>query len=155
MGDEEDMDKGTGGKTYSNISVNNSTGVAIGDNNTITVTQNITGIPEVFANSLEEFAEKVNVEFKRHEVPEPAVRDVERSVEELADEVKDVDPEKEEELGYARKAVVEGKLATIIDKTLNALPDTVEVIASFTPLAPFGKLIGKGIDKLVSAIRKE
>ena len=38
---------------------------------------------------------------------------------------------------------------------LNVLPKTVETVSAFTPLAPFSKLIGEGVQQLVEAIQSE
>ena len=37
---------------------------------------------------------------------------------------------------------------------LKVLPEAAETAATFTPLAPFSKLIGKGVKQLVDAIAK-
>lgn len=72
----------------------------------------------------------------------------------LANEVKDIKPGKEKEIDYVKQTVVESKTATLIQKVLNVLPQAAETAATFTPLAPFSKLIGKGIQGIVDAIKK-
>ena len=44
------------------------------------------------------------------------------------------------------------KTATTIQKVLDVLPKAAEIAATFTPLAPFSKLIGKGVIQIVDAI---
>ena len=39
---------------------------------------------------------------------------------------------------------VESKTATLIQKVLTVLPEAVKTAATFTPLAPFSKIISKG-----------
>ena len=38
---------------------------------------------------------------------------------------------------------------------LDVLPQAAETAATFTPLAPFSKLIGKGVQGIVDAIAKK
>jgi hypothetical protein len=42
-----------------------------------------------------------------------------------------------------------------IRKVLNVLPEAAETVATFTPLAPFSKLIDKGIKGIVDVIAKK
>jgi hypothetical protein len=37
---------------------------------------------------------------------------------------------------------------------MNILPQPVEVATTFTPLAPFSKVIGKGVQEIVDAMQK-
>ena len=67
-------------------------------------------------------------------------------MEELAKEVQDVKPEKEgeQEIDYAKQVNIEAKTVGVIQQVLNLLPEAAETAVTFTPLAPFSKLIGKG-----------
>jgi|GEM_PF-1790062 hypothetical protein len=56
---------------------------------------------------------------------------------ELAKEVEDIRPDKEQEIGYVKQTNVEAKTASVIQKVLNVLPQAAETAATFTPLAPF------------------
>jgi hypothetical protein len=38
---------------------------------------------------------------------------------------------------------------------VKVLPKTVETVSALTPLAPFSKLIGEGVQQLVEAIQRE
>ena len=75
---------------------------------------------------------------------------------ELAKEVEDIKPGKEEEqeIDYIKQTQVESKTASLIQKVLNVLPEAAETAATFTPLAPFSKIIGKGTQQIVDAIAK-
>ena len=73
---------------------------------------------------------------------------------ELAKEVEDIRPGKEQEIGYVKQTNIEAKTASVIQKVLNVLPQASETAATFTPLAPFSKLIGKGMQEMVNAIQR-
>ena len=107
-----------------------------------------------YAQSLKTFSEAINKQLKGHQLPEEEVKSINKNLEELATEVKDVKPGKEEEIDYVKKTNIESKTATVIQKVLNVLPQAAETTATFTPLAPFSKLIGKGVQGIVDAILK-
>jgi len=56
--------------------------------------------------------------------------------------------------GYAKKTGIKAKLAAVAEALMKILPKTAETIAAFTPLAPFSKLIGEGVEEMVKAIQK-
>ena len=72
----------------------------------------------------------------------------------MAKVVQDVKSEKdgEQEIDYAKQVSIESKTVGVIEKVLNLLPEAAETAATFTSLAPFSKLIGKGIKTVVDAI---
>ena len=55
-----------------------------------------------------------------------------------------------EKATQAYKLFSEGKKLTI-QKVLDVLPEAAETAATFTPLAPISKLIGKGVRQIVDA----
>jgi hypothetical protein len=57
-------------------------------------------------------------------------------------------------MDYMKQRQVESKTATLIQKVLTVLPEAVKTAATFTPLAPFSKIIGKGTQQVVDAIAK-
>lgn len=78
-------------------------------------------------------------------------------MDELAEEVKDIKQETQEkkEIDYVKQVQIETKTASLIQKALKILPQAAETAsATFVPLAPFSKLIGKGTQYLVDAIAK-
>jgi hypothetical protein len=78
-------------------------------------------------------------------VPEEEVKAINNGMNELAKEVEDVKPTtKDEEIDYVKQTQVETKTASLIQRVLTVLPEAAETAATFTPLAPFSKLIGKG-----------
>ncbi len=125
---------------------------------TINVSQTqLQQIPNEYATALKEFSEEINNQLKGKQLPEEQIKSVNNSLEELAKEVQDVKPEKEgeQEIDYAKQVNIECKTVGVIQRVLNLLPEAAETAATFTPLAPFSKLIGKGIKTIVDAIAKK
>jgi DNA-directed RNA polymerase subunit F len=106
-----------------------------------------------YVESLKKFSENINNQLKGLQVSEEQVKSINESINELAKEVKDIKPGKEEEVDYVKQTNVEAKTANVIQKVLDVLPQAAETAATFTPLAPFSKLIGKGVQGIVDAIR--
>jgi hypothetical protein len=111
-------------------------------------------IPTEYATALKEFSEEMNNQLKGKQVPEEQIKSVNNSLQELAKEVQNVKPENEEQIDYAKQVNIESKTVSVVQKVLNLLPETAETAATFTPLAPFSKLIGKGVKQIVDAIAK-
>jgi len=42
-----------------------------------------------------------------------------------------------------------------LKNVLPVLPKTAETVAMFTPLAPFSKIIGETVEKVVAGVQKE
>jgi hypothetical protein len=108
----------------------------------------------VFAQGLRDFSENVNKQLIDRQIPEEQVKSINQSMNELAKEVEDISSGKEQEIDYVKRTNIEGKTASVIQGVLNVLPQGAETVAMFTPLAPFSKLIGKGIQDIVNAIQK-
>ena len=54
-----------------------------------------------------------------------------------------------------KKMTLGARFAQAAKSVLKLLPKTAETIAAFSPLAPFGKLIGQGVEGIVEAMVKE
>ena len=127
---------------------------------TINVSENqLQKIPNEYAQALKEFSENINQQLKGKQIPEEEVKSINNNMNELAKEVEDIkqpgkEGEKEEEIDYVKQTQVETKTASLIQRVLNVLPEAAETAATFTPLAPFSKLIGKGTQQIVDAIAK-
>jgi hypothetical protein len=87
-------------------------------------------------------------------ISEAEVKEINKGVEELVEEVKDV-KQPNQPIGEVKKSDIKSKLFRIAKNALKVLPKTAETIALFTPLAPFSKLIGEGTNYLIEAIEKE
>ena len=106
-----------------------------------------------YADSLKKFFESINNQLKGQQLPEDQIKSINESINELAKEVKDIKPGQEEQIDYVKQTNVEANTATVIQKVLDVLPQAAETAATFTPLAPFSKLIGKGVQGIVDAIK--
>jgi hypothetical protein len=111
-------------------------------------------IPNEYAQALKEFSETVNQQLKGRQIPEEEVKSINETMNGLAKEVEDVKPGKEVEIDYVKQTQVESKTASLIQKVLTVLPEAAETAATFTPLAPFSKIIGKGTQQIVDAIAR-
>jgi hypothetical protein len=128
--------------------------VVVGDG-TIKVNESeLRKIPNEYAKALKIFSESINQQLKGLQIPEGQVKSINSGINELAKEVEDVKPGKEEETNYVKQANVEAKTASLIQNVLNVLPQAAEIATTFTPLAPFSKLIGKEVKHIVDAITK-
>ena len=109
-----------------------------------------------YAKALKGFSENINRQLKGRQIPKEQVKSINTSLEELAKEVQDVMPGREEEIDYPIQLNIESKTVSIVQKTLDVLPEAEEeeTAATFTRLAPFSKLIGKGVTQIVEDIAK-
>lgn len=128
------------------------TGNIVGKN-VVVNKQKIDQLHPLLGESLKSFSGSVENLIKVHAVPEVEAREINRQIENLASEVEGVNPE--EELPYAKKSILKAKIAGIADTMFRVLPSAVETAASFTPLAPFSKVIGESVEGIVKAVRGE
>jgi len=126
------------------------------DSDTINISQKeLAKIPDSeYAKALKNFSETINQQLKGRQILEGLVKEINKSLDELANEVEGIKPREEKEIDHAKQIQIESKIATIIQKVLNVLPQAAETTSTFTALAPFSKLIGKGIEQLVDVILK-
>ena len=109
-----------------------------------------------YAKALKDFSENINRQLKGRQIPEEQIKSINTSLEELAKEVQGVKPGREEQIDYPIQLNIESKTVSIVEKTLNVLPEAEEeTAATFTPLDPFTKLIGKGVTQIVGDIAKK
>ena len=107
-----------------------------------------------YARALKDFFDNINQQLKGRQIPEEKVKEINTSLEELAKEVQDVKPGREEQMDYPNQVNIESKTVSVVQKILNVLPEAAETATTFTPLAPFNKIIGKGVTQIVDAIAK-
>jgi hypothetical protein len=108
-----------------------------------------------YAKALKDFSENINQQLKGRQTPEEQVKSINTSIEELAKEVQGVKPGREQQMDYPRQLNIESKTVSIVQKILSVLPEAEEeTAATFIPLAPFSKLIGKGVTQIVEDIAK-
>ena len=76
-----------------------------------------------YAKALKDFSENINWQLKGRQIPKEQVKSINTSLEELAKEVQDVMPGREEEIDYPIQLNIESKTVSIVEKTLNVLPE--------------------------------
>jgi hypothetical protein len=108
-----------------------------------------------YARALKDFSENINQQLKGRQIPEEQVKSINTSLEELAKEVQDVKPGREEQIDYPNQVNIESKTVSVVQKILNVLPEAAETAATFTPLSPFSKLIGRGVEQIADAIAEK
>lgn len=139
--------------------IDNSKGIIIGKNikigniNIDSINQAIQKNPTEYLEGLKTFSERLNEQLKEYQVVSEKVQLLQNSVSDLQKEIQDIKPGTEDKIDPGKRLVIEGKTTTLVDKVLNALPTAAEIITTFTPLAPLSKLIGKGVEQIVDAVK--
>jgi hypothetical protein len=110
-------------------------------------------LPDEYATSLQAFTEAVNTQLQVQKVPAEKVEPLQKEVEALAKETEGIKPAVPP--SPLKKATLMTKLAGLAKNLLKTLPDAAAVAATFTPLAPFSKLIGTGVEEIVKMARDE
>jgi hypothetical protein len=110
-------------------------------------------LPGEYASSLTAFSAAVNQQLTANRVPADQVAPVQKEVEALAHDVEEIKPDKP--VPITKKAGITTRLAAIAKGLLKILPQTAETVATFTPLAPFSKLIGTGVDEVIKSVQEE
>lgn len=125
--------------------------VAITGNVTLS-TQQLANIPNEYAKSLEEFTQAFNRKLQQEKVPADKAAPVQEAVKDLAKEMEDV---RTDQVSTIKSKKLNTKVSAVIDAAIRILPKATETLATFTPLAPFSKLIGEGVEQLAKALQKE
>ena len=115
--------------------------------------QDLARMPGEYAASLKQFSEVVNAQLAAHQVPPEKIAPVQEQLHALTAEVAEVKPGAP--VAFTRKAGITSKLASMAKGLLKILPQTAETLAAFTPLAPFSKLIGSGVDEMIKSVQSE
>jgi hypothetical protein len=123
-------------------------GNVIGKNIVINKRQ-LENVSSEYAESLTKFIE----EFKKYNIPPGQAKPIQDSLNDFTKEVEGIKPE--EKVSTVKQKNINSKFSIFAEKVLNVLPKTVETVSAFTPLAPFSKLIGEGVQQLVEAIQSE
>jgi hypothetical protein len=114
--------------------------------------QGIAKFDSQYTTALQEFSNKVNQRLKGHQVPEDQVQEINQRLNELAKEIKYIKSGLEEKIDYEKQKNIEPKPVGITQRVLKVLPQAVETVSTFTPLAPFSKLVRKGVEQLFDEI---
>jgi hypothetical protein len=115
--------------------------------------QQLEKMPDEYAKSLEAFTENINQLLQKYQVSQEQIAPVQQVIEEFTQEVATVEPD--EKVDYVKEISLKSKLVSAAAGLAKLLPKGVEVVAAFTPLAPFSKLIGEAVDVVVSNVVKK
>ena len=127
--------------------------IDIGTININNLTKELEKVPSEYSESLRKFSENLNKEFQKYKVPEEKTNQIQEAIVRLGKEVEDVTPGKEK-INFVKQTNIQAQTVDLVDKVLNALPSAAEIITTFTPLSPFSKLIGKGVEAIVDAVKQ-
>jgi len=109
-------------------------------------------LPNDLGESLKVFVVTINQLLQKYNISPEQAAPLQARVEELATEVKDI--KGGETVSYAKKTTIKAKLASLAEGLLKVLPKAAQIAVAFTPLAPFGKLIGEGVEEIVKAVQE-
>ena len=137
---------GNGNITGKNIDVNISGNVRI--NNQI-----LDKLPEEYSTAFKQFTEKINEQIKDNKLTQQQVKPIQETITELAKETEGIIPEREPSI--LKKQNWKEKFFRVLKNVLPVLPKAAETIASFTPLAPFSKVLGEAVEKVVEGVQQE
>ena len=126
-------------------------GNIIGKNMTVNQTTYNKLEPE-FRTSLEEFLALLNQ--YSGQLKEDQKRSLQQSVDALAKEAEGLKPD-EVVTDEEKVDEIKSKQISLAEKIVEYVPQVAESIASFTPLAPFSKVIGKGTGYFAEWIRRK
>jgi hypothetical protein len=116
-------------------------------------TGQLSHLPSEYSRGLQEFTQAANDLLRKNNVPPEKVTEVNQQLQEFTKEVQNVKPDAK--VGIVQQSSLKGRFSALADTVLRLLPKTAESAAAFTPLAPFSKLVGEGVQSLVNAIQKE
>ncbi len=109
-------------------------------------------MPDEYSSSMQAFTENINQLLQKYKVEPEKVAPVQQKIDELAEQVADVGLEAE--VDYEKEISLKAKLVSAAAGLAKLLPRGAEVVAAFTPLAPFSKLIGEAVDVVVRNVVK-
>ncbi|MBF8265226.1 MAG: hypothetical protein HW384_1090 [Dehalococcoidia bacterium] len=153
MGDEKIKISGVKGDVVFGSGSGNIVGKNVKITGNVTLSnQQLSKIPTEYAKSLESFTQTINQELEKRKVPAEKAAPVQEAVKELAKEMEDV---RSDQVTTIKTKHLNTKVSALIDAVVKILPKTAETLTAFTPLAPFSKLIGEGVEQLAKALQKE
>lgn len=111
------------------------------------------GQPSEYVQGVQAFAKNVDEQIKAVSAPPEAVKPLQEATGELAQEAAKIEPE--QPVSVSRKMTIRARLYAVAEGLLRVVPRTAEAVAALTPLAPFSKLIGEGLEEVVKAVAGE
>ena len=91
--------------------------------------------------------------FKKYNIPIEQTKPIQNALYDFTKEVEDINPD--EKVSIVKQKSINSKFSIFAEKTLDALPRTVETVSAFRRLARFRKLIGEGARQLTEAIQNQ
>lgn len=126
----------------------------IGKNINVSVNRQVLKeLPEEYSNAFKEFTEKINEQIKKNNLTPQQVQPIQKSITELAKETEGIDPDKK--VSILKEQTWKQKFFKVLTNVLPVLPKAAETVAAFTPLAPFSKIIGETVEKVVEGVQQE
>lgn len=110
-------------------------------------------LPEEYSTAFKQFTEKINEQIKKNNLMPQQVQPIQESITELAKETEGITLDKEPSI--LKKQTWKEKFFKLLRHVLPVLPKAAETIAAFTPLAPFSKIIGETVEKVVEGVQHE
>lgn len=155
-------DPDLGGTIFGDLSVTGGAGVIIGKNITtsditVNLDHSLKQNPDnEYLKGLKELTKQLEKEYERYNVPEAKRNEINKSIQDLQTEVKDIKPApKVENLSLSKQKQIDAKTTALIEKIVDSLPETSETISNLIPfLSPFSKLIRGGVESIVDAYKK-
>lgn len=166
MGDKITIKTGDTGQGSVVVGKVAGTGNVVGAGNTVTSShqiaipaQKIEALPRDLAQGMNAFLERVNALLAQSPPQDTQpVQEVKQEIEAMVDETNAAigdDKSPEPAVPVAAKMSIGLRLVNAAKGILKLLPKTAETIAAFSPLAPFSKIIGQGVEELVGAVVQE
>lgn len=153
MGDEKIRISGVKGDVIFGSGSGNIVGKNVKITGNVTLSnQQLSKISNEYAKSLEAFTQALNQQLEKHKVPAEKAAPVQEAVKELAKEMEGV---RSDQVTTIKSKQLNAKVSGVIDAVVKILPKATETLIAFTPLAPFSKLIGEGVEQLAKALQKE
>jgi hypothetical protein len=142
--------------------ITGSAGIIIGENITtcnimVNLDQSINqNTDNEYLQGLKKLTKQLYGEYEKYKVPEEKRTEINKSIQDLQTEVKDIQPEtKVEDIKEDKQKEIKTKTRTLIEKIVDTLPAASETIANLTPFSsPFSKLLIGGVQNLVDAYKQ-
>jgi hypothetical protein len=107
--------------------------------------------PPPLADGIRAFLEEIAPVLASAGPPPEDVQTLQEGIDELTSEAADLDSNGE--IPFKRKRNIGTALRSVALGLARVLPQAAQTVAAMTPLAPFAKLIGEGLESIVSEVR--
>jgi hypothetical protein len=115
--------------------------------------QILDNLSDNYSEAFEKFIQNLNEQIKKNNLTPEKVNLIQQAVTDLTKETEGISPGKEPTT--LKKEAWRGKFFEVLRRVLPVLPKAAETIAAFTPLAPFSKIIGDTVEKVIKKVQEE